>query len=178
VTEKGFGLLNAFAWSIYDFGLCNAFVSSANGFGLVNVFACSVNGFGLVNVFACSVNGFRLVNVFACSVNGFGLLSIAMKQRDEEKLRKLFMNSETEIKNVQKHNECSPGITNQNETDMETDLDHFPVPLTKTSDNFHNMSLISPGSPKSFIEQGKVSSSPKPFTEQTKALTSPKFHYS
>jgi hypothetical protein len=55
---------------------------------------------------------------------------------------------------------------------METDLDHFPVPLTKTSDNFHNMSLISPGSPKSFIEQEKVSSSPKPFTEQTKALTS------
>jgi hypothetical protein len=37
--EKGFGLLNAFAWSIYDFGLCNAFFSSANGFGLVNVFA-------------------------------------------------------------------------------------------------------------------------------------------
>jgi hypothetical protein len=36
-----------------------------------------------------------------------------MKQRDEEKLRKLFKNSETEIKNVQKHNECSPGITNQ-----------------------------------------------------------------
>ena len=101
-------------------------------------------------------------------------LDQAMKQRDEEKLRKLFKNSETEIKNVQKHNECSPGITNQNETDMETDLDHFPVPLTKTSDNFHNMSLISPGSPKSFIEQGKVSSSPKPFTEQTKALTSPK----
>ena len=101
-------------------------------------------------------------------------LDQAMKQRDEEKLRKLFKNSETEINNVQKHNEISHGITNQNETDMETDLDHFPVPLTKTSDNFQNMNLISPGSPKPFTEQGKISSSPKLFTEQAKALTSPK----
>ncbi|CAC5400490.1 FMN2 [Mytilus coruscus] len=105
-------------------------------------------------------------------------LDQAMKQRDEEKLRKLFKNTETGLNDVQKQEDNSSKVVCQSEAVMETDLDHVPIQnsrFNKTVDGgLQNRSLSSPSSPKVFPEQIKSIDSPKPVTNQMKGLSSPK----
>ncbi|XP_063427865.1 uncharacterized protein LOC134711271 [Mytilus trossulus] len=105
-------------------------------------------------------------------------LDQAMKQRDEEKLRKLFKNTEAGINDVQKQEDNSSKVVCQSEAVMETDLDHVPIQnsrFNRTVDgSLRNNSLSSPSSPKVFAEQIRPIDSPKAFTNQIKSPSSPK----
>lgn len=101
-------------------------------------------------------------------------LDQAMKQRDEEKLRQLFRNSESEINadKCHKKQDQQARTKQQSSSDMETDLDNISVPSTRTVTS--NMS----SSAKVTSEMSKVQNSHNDFSKEmsTKksALDSPK----
>lgn len=89
-------------------------------------------------------------------------LDQAMKQRDEEKLRKLFKNTEAEINSENyppKQDDHHKRIRNPSGADMETDLDNIVVPCTKV------VTRPSPSTPKVYPETGKSRSSENAFIE-------------